>query len=607
MHLTNEELTQKLLRTRLHFSTTHKEPQHKHNSRHMSKPSSKPAPATLDDLERLVASGGAGLKALVELGSREGGAARHARRRAWTVVLDRGELAVSERTGAPEAVKVAAWLKEQYLEYMDDLVEWTCGGDEAAERVAAMRTLMHFASTRALVSSGEEMDETCAKFDEALLTKLFFALATKAFADQAGAAALPLDVTMRAFREEYLNVHVDVQLHFARAIKAVIKSLAPKRSKKPFSHVTLFRFVCWIPNPEIYPEPIMFVENDDDVRTKFTRRGLLFKAFQGAWLEFLRLADMPLDVYRAALTRLPKIIPLLNQPLLLGDFLTDAFSAAQGQDAISYDELQDQIPFLALSSLFVLVRDYGMDYPKIYDRLYELIRPSLFYSADREPFCKLLEACLKSPHIPAYLVASFCKRLARVAILSPPSAALFALPMIYNLLRRHPSCSFLIHRAKLRSEEDDKKLATMAGDDEQALREKILIASRRLAKGLSAAKPQRGEGLADPFVFEEADPNKSKSAESCLWEVEALKHHYDPTVAALAKSVFAHDLAKDRVTKPELPVEDFLNTYQDLYVQESKQKRDDETTERKRRRVEAPLNVKKPGPDALDQFVMFSS
>lgn len=49
-------------------------------------------------------------------------------------------------------------------------------------------------------------------------------------------------------------------------------------------------------------------------------------------------------------------------------------------------------------------------------------------------------------HLPAYLVAAFIKRLARLALTAPPDALLMVMPFIYNLLRRHPSCKVLVHK-----------------------------------------------------------------------------------------------------------------------------------------------------------------
>lgn len=54
--------------------------------------------------------------------------------------------------------------------------------------------------------------------------------------------------------------------------------------------------------------------------------------------------------------------------------------------------------------------------------------------------------CCPPSHLPAYLVAAFAKRLARLALTAPPEALLMVLPLICNLLRRHPACRVMVHR-----------------------------------------------------------------------------------------------------------------------------------------------------------------
>lgn len=58
--------------------------------------------------------------------------------------------------------------------------------------------------------------------------------------------------------------------------------------------------------------------------------------------------------------------------------------------------------------------------------------------------CSLLSPVPR--HLPAYLVAAFIKRLARLALTAPPEALLMIIPFICNLFRRHPACRVLVHR-----------------------------------------------------------------------------------------------------------------------------------------------------------------
>lgn len=62
---------------------------------------------------------------------------------------------------------------------------------------------------------------------------------------------------------------------------------------------------------------------------------------------------------------------------------------------------------------------------------------------------QLLDSCLKSPLLPAYLAAAFAKKLSRLSLSVPPSGALVIIALIHNLLRRHPSINCLVHRVAI--------------------------------------------------------------------------------------------------------------------------------------------------------------
>lgn len=57
--------------------------------------------------------------------------------------------------------------------------------------------------------------------------------------------------------------------------------------------------------------------------------------------------------------------------------------------------------------------------------------------------------------LPAYLAAAFIKRLARLALTAPTPGACVCASFIFNLLRRHPSCSCLLHRGAISSQPVD--------------------------------------------------------------------------------------------------------------------------------------------------------
>ncbi|KAL8798008.1 MAG: hypothetical protein Q9182_007038 [Xanthomendoza sp. 2 TL-2023] len=199
------------------------------------------------------------------------------------------------------------------------------------------------------------------------------------------------------------------------------------------------------------------------------------------------------------------VAPWFTRLELLMDFLTDSFDAG-GSTSLA-----------ALAGLFHLIQKKNLDYSQFYPKLYSLLRSDILHSSHRSRFFRLLDVFLASTHLPAALVASFIKRLARLMLSAPPSAIVVVVPFTYNFLTKHPICTFMIHRKPEYSEWVE------------------------------------GAGMADPFNMAEPDPMKSKAVDSSLWELETLQSHYHPNVATMAKII------SEQFTKQAYNLEDFLD------------------------------------------------
>ena len=326
-------------------------------------------------------------------------------------------------------------------------------------------------------------------------------------------------------------------------------------------------------------------DNADDSKSLAAFHRAYARHYQSAWVSFLRLPDIPPLVHVRIVSNMGKFMSSLKEPVLLADYLIDAFDGA----LVPGDK---DVSLAALTCLFPLLRDYGLDYQGYYKRLYAMVDATLFQSQSRFAFLPLLDASLKSSHLPTVLVAAFAKRLSRIALWSPPAGALFVLPFVFNLLRRFPECIRLIHRevmslasvgggggakktsnnnpddylnsAKRPRRDEDDAMAALGGDDvldtARARLERIREASRALAAGsqkASSTSTTRRKMMEDPFNFDEPDPAQSRAMESSLWELRSLERHYHPTVSSLAKSIFSADVLEGRFRKPELPVTDF--------------------------------------------------
>ena len=225
---------------------------------------------------------------------------------------------------------------------------------------------------------------------------------------------------------------------------------------------------------------------------------------QDAWLALMR-QNLSNRQRKAVLESISyRVAPWFLKAELLMDFLTDAFNVG-GSTSL-----------LALSGLFHLMQEKNLDYPQFYPKLYSLLDSSVLHSKNRSRFFRLLDTFLGSTHLPAALVASFIKRLARLSLFAPPSAIVVVVPWIYNLLKNHAACTFLIHRVQATSNPVQDKWG-------------------------------------DPFNMEESDPMETGAIDSSLWEIHTLQSHYQPNVATIAKII------SEQFTKPGYNLEDFLD------------------------------------------------
>lgn len=203
-----------------------------------------------------------------------------------------------------------------------------------------------------------------------------------------------------------------------------------------------------------------------------------------------------------------RIAPWFLKVELLMDFLTDSFDEG------------GPVSLMALSGLFHLIQKKNLDYPHFYQKLYSLIDTNILHSKHRSRFFRLLDNFLASTHLPAALVASFIKRLSRLCLHSPPSGTVIVVSWMYNLLKTHSNCTFMIHR--------------------------------NVGNG-KAAIDHREKANDDPFRMDSHDPMLTSAKESSLWEIDSLQSHYHPNVATIAKII------SEQFTKQSYNLEDFLD------------------------------------------------
>ena len=203
-----------------------------------------------------------------------------------------------------------------------------------------------------------------------------------------------------------------------------------------------------------------------------------------------------------------QIAPWFHKTELLMDLLVESFDIG-GSESL-----------LALSGLFYLIQKKNLDYPRFYEKVYSLLGPGILHSKHLFPFLSLLDTFLASSHLPAALVASFVKRLSRLCLHSPPSGIVAVVPWIYNLLKSHPTCTFMIHRELPKDNSE-----TQDGD----------------------------WTIVDPFQMDSCDPMQTKAEYSSIWEMQSLQFHCHPNVATIAK------IMSEQFTKQSYDLKDFFD------------------------------------------------
>ncbi|OGE50929.1 hypothetical protein PENARI_c015G06210 [Penicillium arizonense] len=417
--------------------------------------------------------------------------------RVFSRLIAGGNLTESTRAAENEKI-IVAWLKERCMEYQNALLAIMREADGTSQ-ITALTLSMRLIKERIAHIPGAESTIWSTGFKDIF----------QAVVEARGGQDLQTEFVNK-FMKEYDEVRYYTFTQMA-------EYAATKRTSAILEIlITMLETCDEVPGAEHKFEN--FYANRDIKNKRLSSVNSHKKQAQEAWLAILR--NNLSQAQRKGLLRMMvhNIEPWFTRPELLMDFLTDSFNVGGATS------------LLALSGLFYLIQEKNLDYPQFYAKLYSLLDAELLHSKHRSRFFRLLNTFLSSSHLPATLVASFMKRLSRLALNAPPSAIVVIVPFMYNFFKSHPTTSFLLHRS---------------------IRDKDLLAE------------VEKEGMDDPFDATEADPTMTNAIESSLWEIETLQSHYHPNVAAIARII------SEQFTKQAYSLEDFLDhTYQGMVTAE---------------------------------------
>ncbi|KAJ5591887.1 uncharacterized protein N7459_002256 [Penicillium hispanicum] len=417
--------------------------------------------------------------------------------RVFSRLIAGGNLTESSRAAENEKI-IVAWLKERCLEYQQALTNIMRQADTSSQ-VTALTLGMRLVKERLRHISGAEHSVWSTLFREIF---------------EAVIEARDGQDLQSEFVTKFVKEYEDVRFHTFVQISEYADA---RRSSDVLESLISILSAC-DEVPDADHEFENFFADPGTKNKRMTSVNAHKKRAQEAWLAILR--NNLSQSQRKSLLRIMvhNIEPWFSRPELLMDFLTDSYDVGGATS------------LLALSGLFYLIQEKNLDYPQFYTKLYSLLDADLLHSKHRSRFFRLLNTFLASTHLPAALVASFLKRLSRLALNAPPSAIVVIVPFMYNLFKSHPTCAFMMHRV-IRDEDEKAEI--------------------------------EAHGMDDPFDPNEPNPTLTNAIESSLWEIETLQSHYHPNVAAIARII------SEQFTKQAYNLEDFLDhTYQGMVQSE---------------------------------------
>ncbi|PKS06467.1 hypothetical protein jhhlp_007215 [Lomentospora prolificans] len=397
-----------------------------------------------------------------------------------------------QREASDKEVVVVQWLKDRLSEYKEILTSLVSDEDLASTALTL--------AMKVLKAEGEQLNAN----------KEFYVF-PKEFLEQVVLALVKSknSEAREEFVEKYVDENDDVRFFTHQAVKSILANRSDELSDPEWFDLVFDLLVAidGVPGSNSELEDFYMPAPKKKAHNLYSLAQHK-KYAQDAWLALMGL-NITREQQKRILGSLVSVIaPWFTKPELLSDFLTDCYNAG------------GSLSLLALSGVFYLIENRNLDYPSFYPKLYSLMDKDILHSKHRSRFFRLLDTFLASTHLPAALIASFIKRLSRLALNAPPSAIVFVVPWIYNLFKRHPACTFMMHR-EIR---DAETKATI-----------------------------ESEGFKDPFLPNETDPMETRAIDSCVWELVQLQSHYHPNVATITKII------SEQFTKQSYNIEDFLD------------------------------------------------
>ena len=290
-----------------------------------------------------------------------------------------------------------------------------------------------------------------------------------------------------------------------------------------------------------------FLENENTNDKEEVKVNELKDKYQNIIISLINDKLLPLSIIKEFMKILnKKIVQNVTNPIIFSDYLLNKTGEIKIQSINDFD-----IQIFGLSSLFVLLTKYNLDYDKYYELLYKLVSQkfngiTIFDSKYKNRILKLLELSLTSEQIPYIVICSFIKKLLRISLFEKVEIIYSLLSLVMKIIQLHPRTLNLIMDNKSKkilkkNIESNSIFLNGAGVNENNLDE--------IKKGISLdeEKEEENNNISNYDNFDEytTDPFKTNADHCCLWELYSFTRHYNMGIRKLVNKFSRNFLAKE--------------------------------------------------------------
>ena len=288
--------------------------------------------------------------------------------------------------------------------------------------------------------------------------------------------------------------------------------------------------------------------NDNNINNEEeTKINELKEKYQNIIINLINEKLIPISLIKEFMKILnKKIVQNVVNPIIFSDYLLNKTNEIKIKSINDFD-----IQIFGLSSLFVLLTKYNLDYDKYYELLYKLISQkfngiTIFDSKYKNRILKLLELSLTSEQIPFIVICSFLKKLLRISLFSKVEIIYSLLSLVMKIIQLHPRTLNLIMDNKskkiLKKNIENNSIFLNGSNTNENNLDEI-----KNCISLDEEEEEKNDDIMNFDNFDEnsTDPFKTNAENCCLWELYSFTRHYNMGIRKLVNKFSRNFLAKE--------------------------------------------------------------